>query len=51
MKWQCYRKNALCGIIEGKFIIADQAVGMGVGILYFVPEQYICHGSVIMWGA
>jgi hypothetical protein len=39
MKWQHYRRNALLGIIQGKFIIAYQAVGMGVGILYFVPEQ------------
>lgn len=51
MKWQHYRKNALRGIIEGKFFIADQAVGMGGGILYFVPEQYSCHGSVTMWEA
>jgi len=51
MKWQRYRKNALHGIIEGKFIIADQGVGMGGGILYFVPEQYSYHGSVTMWEA
>jgi hypothetical protein len=45
------QRNALLGILQGKFIVVDKAVGMAGGKPNFEPVKHICNGSVTVWEA